>query len=210
MDETRRVKSLIQAPRCPFCHEDVALGQEAKVCSSCHAIHHEACYGEGAGCSACRAGVVETPAETSARKRWLDNVGNRAVLVLTLALVGGGLGFAFGFTSSNAVRPTSTPPAFDVPIPPLALPPVDFRQASDQKLQATAESYLKGAQAFFDEGLAATRPAATRTRYEQAIDMCTEGLKAADTLRARHDSPETDAGKRLADLRRKCLEALGK
>ncbi len=40
--------------RCPFCHDDVRPDDPAKVgCSACMAWHHEPCWSEGGGCSAC-------------------------------------------------------------------------------------------------------------------------------------------------------------
>ena len=46
----------VQRPRCPFCHDDVRPEDEKAACSSCMAWHHEACWGEHGGCSACGAG----------------------------------------------------------------------------------------------------------------------------------------------------------
>jgi hypothetical protein len=44
---------VIQAPRCPFCHESVLRGEALTVCRECHAFHHEPCFRESGGCSAC-------------------------------------------------------------------------------------------------------------------------------------------------------------
>src|SRR4051812_12675569 len=46
----------IAAPRCPYCHEDVARGEPLQVCATCHAFHHRSCWGELGGCSACGVG----------------------------------------------------------------------------------------------------------------------------------------------------------
>lgn len=48
----------IEQPRCPFCHEDIAPASEQLACNACRAWHHQDCWREGAGCSACRAGAT--------------------------------------------------------------------------------------------------------------------------------------------------------
>lgn len=46
-----------QSPnRCPFCHDDVQA-EESVACRDCLARHHEGCWNEGVGCSACRCQV---------------------------------------------------------------------------------------------------------------------------------------------------------
>jgi hypothetical protein len=57
----------VLAPRCPFCHEDVASGGAQVGCNGCRAWHHEACWSEGGKrCSACRGTRTGVPAALSA------------------------------------------------------------------------------------------------------------------------------------------------
>lgn len=55
--EKSQLQAKVQGPRCPFCHEDISPGEEAKtLCNDCMAVHHEACWEEHGGCSSCSFG----------------------------------------------------------------------------------------------------------------------------------------------------------
>lgn len=46
--------TILPATRCPYCHHDVVAGQdEQHGCEKCRAWHHQACWTEHGGCSAC-------------------------------------------------------------------------------------------------------------------------------------------------------------
>jgi hypothetical protein len=40
--------------RCPYCHTDLAQGEERVACERCGAWHHPACWEEAGSCSACQ------------------------------------------------------------------------------------------------------------------------------------------------------------
>ena len=64
---TAELQILREDPRCPYCHEGVAIGQPQLACNQCRAWHHQGCWTEGGGkCSSCGAGAtgLETPAVT--------------------------------------------------------------------------------------------------------------------------------------------------
>ncbi|MBI3726135.1 hypothetical protein HY251_19575 [bacterium] len=51
------------APRCPYCHVDIAEGEAALVaCGRCKTVHHEACFQEHGGCTLLGCGGVERAA----------------------------------------------------------------------------------------------------------------------------------------------------
>ena len=41
------------ASRCPYCHDEIALGVEPATCPFCHAAHHTECVLEHGACAAC-------------------------------------------------------------------------------------------------------------------------------------------------------------
>jgi len=48
---------IVSACRCPFCHTDITLREEAWVsCQGCLARHHAACWKEGKACASCGEG----------------------------------------------------------------------------------------------------------------------------------------------------------
>jgi hypothetical protein len=49
----REKASLLQHPRCPYCHDEIAKGERPEVCAECHALHHADCYQTHGACSAC-------------------------------------------------------------------------------------------------------------------------------------------------------------
>lgn len=49
-----RVRAKASLVRCPFCHDDVRVGEQRWVaCAGCLARHHAGCWGEAGRCSAC-------------------------------------------------------------------------------------------------------------------------------------------------------------
>ena len=47
----------VEAPRCPYCHDDVSPSDpEKQACSICMTWHHQDCWAEHGGCSSCAVG----------------------------------------------------------------------------------------------------------------------------------------------------------
>jgi hypothetical protein len=210
--ERGRSEPLVKAPRCPFCHADVERGQEAKVCSSCHAIHHDACFGEGAGCSACGARVVETTAPAPApasRER-----SNRVAIALVIGVAAGCLGAFFGYRSEPS---TIVPPPI-VDRPPAVRSQPSLAPPSDEDLLDRATSCHVGALALYQEGLKAGTPRTLATRlFTQAIALADEGLARSDRLASRLRVEPRDPGAlekvdalahALRDLRSECVASV--
>lgn len=64
----------VERPRCPFCHDEVLpTGQEKLACTSCMAWHHQACWQEHGGCSACAQRQETSPSAQRPRSmaKWL-------------------------------------------------------------------------------------------------------------------------------------------
>lgn len=82
-----RVRADQSPVRCPFCHDDVRVGEQRWVaCAGCLARHHSSCWGEGGRCGAC--GDVASLAGSGGTSRTRDVV---SALVVVAVLVGIGL-----------------------------------------------------------------------------------------------------------------------
>ncbi len=44
--------TLSRHPRCPYCRDDIHLGQALLVCPACRAVLHQECLGKGGRCTA--------------------------------------------------------------------------------------------------------------------------------------------------------------
>ena len=88
---------MVRAPRCPYCHETVLHGEALVVCRECHAFHHELCFTEGSGCSACLRAMIMTYVRPPGWKR----------LMPALTLVGGFFVGELVGAQGNVVRRTS-------------------------------------------------------------------------------------------------------
>lgn len=49
----RQAASFVQHPRCPYCREGVEPRQPKAACDACMSWHHDECWDEHGGCSAC-------------------------------------------------------------------------------------------------------------------------------------------------------------
>lgn len=76
-----RVRAQASPVRCPFCHDDVRVGEQRWVaCAGCLARHHAGCWGEAGRCAAC--GDAASLAGGSPRSRAVAVVGVIGVMLL--------------------------------------------------------------------------------------------------------------------------------
>jgi hypothetical protein len=48
----------LDRPRCPYCHGELARGEDVAVCRDCDAKHHEACWPADGTCATCGGAVA--------------------------------------------------------------------------------------------------------------------------------------------------------
>jgi TPR repeat protein len=114
-----RVRAQASPVRCPFCHDDVRVGEQRWVaCAGCLARHHAGCWGEAGRCAACGDGASLAGGGAS-RVRTMG-LGVLATLVVVLVL--GGLGLVLRsverLNATIASRPEPAPPSVPAPPPP--------------------------------------------------------------------------------------------
>lgn len=62
--DVRRGDVHVLRNRCPYCHDDLELEEEAWIaCAGCLARHHEGCWAEGGACGACGGGERLAPVQ---------------------------------------------------------------------------------------------------------------------------------------------------
>lgn len=106
--ETTEPQVQVDHPRCPYCHTDVIPGQgEKQSCGECMAWHHQACWDEHSGCSACNRGRPATsPSGRSVPlKRTGPSLLRRTASLLAVLVALGALGWQL-----NTAPPEQEPP----------------------------------------------------------------------------------------------------
>ena len=105
--------TLSRQPRCPYCRDDIHLGQALLVCPACQAVIHQECLGKRGRCTTygCRYGQpLARPLRRPRKKRLI-------ALAAVIALTGG---VAFAFSASDT-PPIGCPPTIP-PSPPAPQP----------------------------------------------------------------------------------------